>query len=51
LGGFIDLYKHLGINIDYFRPQARNSLQSIIPLLTNRQKINVFKVGTGIVHH
>jgi cytosine/adenosine deaminase-related metal-dependent hydrolase len=39
LGGFIDLYKHFGINIDYFRPQARNSLQSIIPLLTNRQKI------------
>jgi cytosine/adenosine deaminase-related metal-dependent hydrolase len=39
LGGFIDLYEHLGINIDYFRPQARNSLQSIIPLLTNRQKI------------
>lgn len=39
LGGFIDLYKHFGIDIDYFRPQARNSLQSIIPLLTNRQKI------------
>ena len=39
LGGFIDLYEHLGINIDHFRPQARNSLQSIIPLLTNRQKI------------
>jgi cytosine/adenosine deaminase-related metal-dependent hydrolase len=39
LGGFIDLYQHLGINIDYFRPQARNSLQSVIPLLTNRQKI------------
>jgi cytosine/adenosine deaminase-related metal-dependent hydrolase len=39
LGGFIDLYEHLGINIDYFRPQARNSLQSIIPLLTNRQKV------------
>jgi cytosine/adenosine deaminase-related metal-dependent hydrolase len=39
LGGFIDLYKHLGINIDYFRPQARNSLQSVIPLLTNKQKI------------
>ncbi|RWY49143.1 amidohydrolase family protein [Mucilaginibacter gilvus] len=39
LGGFIDMYKHFGINIDYFRPQARNSLQSIIPLLTNRQKI------------
>ncbi|MBB5396396.1 amidohydrolase family protein [Mucilaginibacter sp. AK015] len=39
LGGFIDLYKHMGIDIGYFRPQARNSLQSIIPLLTNRQKI------------
>ncbi|MBK0381207.1 amidohydrolase family protein [Mucilaginibacter segetis] len=39
LGGFIELYDHLGINIDHFRPQARNSLQSIIPLLTNRQKI------------
>jgi cytosine/adenosine deaminase-related metal-dependent hydrolase len=39
LGGFIGLYKHLGINIDYFRPQARNSIQSILPLLTNREKI------------
>jgi cytosine/adenosine deaminase-related metal-dependent hydrolase len=39
LGGFIDMYDHFGINIDYFRPQARNSLQSVIPLLTNRQKI------------
>ncbi|RYU86176.1 amidohydrolase [Mucilaginibacter terrigena] len=39
LGGFIDLYKHMGVDIGYFRPQARNSLQSIIPLLTNRQKI------------
>lgn len=39
LGGFIDLYQHLGVDIGYFRPQARNSLQSIIPLLTNRQKV------------
>ncbi|MBL4677889.1 MAG: amidohydrolase family protein [Mucilaginibacter sp.] len=39
LGGFIDLYKHLNINIDFFKPQARNSLQSVIPLLTNKQKI------------
>ncbi|MBD1393972.1 amidohydrolase family protein [Mucilaginibacter glaciei] len=39
LGGFIDMYRHFGINIDYFRPQARNSLQSVIPLLSNRQKI------------
>lgn len=39
LGGFLDLYQHLGVDIGYFRPQARNSLQSIIPLLTNRQKV------------
>ncbi|TSD63788.1 amidohydrolase family protein [Inquilinus sp. KBS0705] len=39
LGSFIDMYQHMGINIDYFRPQARNSLQSMVPLLTNRQKI------------
>lgn len=39
LGGFLDMYKHFGIDIEYFRPQARNSLQSVIPLLSNRQKI------------
>ncbi|MEO6499169.1 MAG: amidohydrolase family protein, partial [Mucilaginibacter sp.] len=39
LGGFNDLYKHLGIDIDYFKPQARNSLQSIIPLLTSNQEV------------
>ena len=39
LGGFLDLYKHFGIDIEYFKPQARNSMQSIIPLLTNKQKV------------
>ncbi|AMR30589.1 amidohydrolase [Mucilaginibacter sp. PAMC 26640] len=39
LGGFVEMYQHFDIDIDYFRPQARNSLQSVIPLLTNRQKI------------
>ena len=39
LGGFIELYEHFGMDIDHFKPQARNSLQSIIPLLTNKQKI------------
>ncbi|TWR30501.1 amidohydrolase family protein [Mucilaginibacter pallidiroseus] len=39
LGAFLDLYKHLNINIDFFKPQARNSLQSIVPLLSNRQKV------------
>ncbi|WPU93517.1 amidohydrolase family protein [Mucilaginibacter sabulilitoris] len=39
LGGFIELYKHFGIDISHFKPQARNSLQSIIPLLTNKQQV------------
>jgi cytosine/adenosine deaminase-related metal-dependent hydrolase len=39
LGGFNDLYAHLGIDITYFKPQARNSLQSVIPLLSNKQNI------------
>ena len=39
LGEFNDLYAHFGIDISYFKPQARNSLQSVIPLLTNRQDI------------
>jgi cytosine/adenosine deaminase-related metal-dependent hydrolase len=39
LGKFIDLYEHFGIDISYFKPQARNSLQSVIPLLTNKQDI------------
>ena len=38
-GSFNDLYKNFGIDITHFKPQARNSLQSIIPLLTKRQKI------------
>lgn len=39
LGGFLDLYQHFGIDISYFKPQARNSVQSIIPLLSNKQKV------------
>ena len=39
LGGFNDLYARLGIDIRYFKPQARNSIQSILPLLTNKQQI------------
>jgi cytosine/adenosine deaminase-related metal-dependent hydrolase len=39
LGSFNDLYAHFGIDISYFKPQARNSLQSVIPLLTNKQQI------------
>jgi cytosine/adenosine deaminase-related metal-dependent hydrolase len=39
LGGFLGLYEHFGIDISYFKSQARNSLQSTIPLLTNKQEI------------
>jgi cytosine/adenosine deaminase-related metal-dependent hydrolase len=39
LGGFLDLYEHFGMDITHFKPQARNSLQSVIPLLTNKQQV------------
>lgn len=39
LGAFLELYEHFGMDISYFKPQARNSVQSIIPLLSNRQKV------------
>jgi cytosine/adenosine deaminase-related metal-dependent hydrolase len=39
LGGFNELYEYLGVDIEFFKPQARNSLQSIIPLLTSNQDI------------
>lgn len=39
LGGFLDLYAHFGMDISYFKSQARNSMQSILPLLTSKQDI------------
>jgi cytosine/adenosine deaminase-related metal-dependent hydrolase len=39
LGRFNELYEHFGIDISYFKPQARNSLQSVIPLLSSKQDI------------
>ena len=38
-GRFLDFYKQLNLNIDFFRPQARNSIQSIIPLFPTNQRI------------
>lgn len=38
-GGFVDFYKDLHINIDFFKAQARNSVQSFIPLMPERQKL------------
>jgi len=39
LGGFLELYEHFGIDISFFKSQARNSVQSMIPLLTSKQDI------------
>ncbi|MES3019782.1 MAG: amidohydrolase family protein [Bacteroidota bacterium] len=38
-GKFLDFYKNLKLNIDFFKPQARNSIQSIIPLFAPLQRI------------
>lgn len=38
-GKFLDFYQKLNLNIDFFRPQARNSIQSIIPLFSSKQRI------------
>lgn len=37
-GEFLNFYNELNINIDFFKPQARNSIQSIIPLIPVQQK-------------
>jgi len=39
LGTFNDLYAHFGLDITHFKPQARNSIQSILPLLTTKQEV------------
>lgn len=38
-GGYIDFYKSLNFNIDFFKPQARNSIQSVLPLFSPNQRI------------
>jgi aminodeoxyfutalosine deaminase len=43
-GEFLNFYKELGINLDFFKPQARNSIQSIIPLIPVQQ-------NTMLVHN
>ncbi|WP_448700769.1 amidohydrolase family protein [Mucilaginibacter sp. AW1-3] len=39
MGGFLDLYKFFNIDISFFKPQARNSIQTTVPQLTNKQNI------------
>lgn len=36
-GDFLQFYKDLNIDISFFKPQARNSLQSVTPLLSQNQ--------------
>lgn len=38
-GGFIDFYKFLNQDISYFNPQNRSSLQTVLPLFSEKQKI------------
>jgi cytosine/adenosine deaminase-related metal-dependent hydrolase len=38
-GAFIDFYDQLNLNIDFFKPTGRNSIQSVIPLLHGNQSI------------
>lgn len=38
-GDFLELYDYFKTDISSFKPQARNSLQSIIPLLSSKQNI------------
>jgi cytosine/adenosine deaminase-related metal-dependent hydrolase len=39
MGAFNELYEFFGMDTSHFKPQARNSLQSIVPLLTSKQDI------------
>ncbi len=38
-GKFLGFYKGMNLEIDFFKPQARNSIQSVIPLFSSKQKI------------
>lgn len=37
-GAFLDLYKFLGLNIDFYQPTGKTSLQSYLPRLSTEQK-------------
>jgi len=38
-GKFLEMYESFSLDISYFKPQARNSIQSVIPLISNRQEV------------
>lgn len=37
-GRFLDFYEDLNIDISFFKPQARNSIQTIVPLFSEKQQ-------------
>lgn len=48
-GDFIDFYEKMNINIDFFKPQARDSIQSVMPLFPKKQRITlVHNIYTGL---
>lgn len=47
-GSFLDFYDELGMDISFFKPQARDSLQSIVPLLGNKDVLMVHNTYTSM---
>ncbi|RZM28398.1 MAG: amidohydrolase [Pedobacter sp.] len=51
-GGFLELFKFLGVNIEFFKPSGKTSLQTVLPQLSARQKLllvhNVFTSAEDI---
>lgn len=51
-GAFLDLFKFLGLNIEFFKPSGKTSLQTVLPQLSARQKLllvhNVFTSAEDI---
>ncbi|MEJ7560383.1 MAG: amidohydrolase family protein [Pedobacter sp.] len=37
-GGFLDLYAMLGLDIEFFKPSGKTSIQTYLPLLSNAQR-------------
>ena len=37
-GGFLDLYKFLGLDIEFYKPSGKTSLQTYLPMLPDGQK-------------
>lgn len=51
-GAFLDLFKFLGLNIDFYKPSGKSSLQTVLPQMSSRQKLllvhNVFTSASDL---